>query len=217
MKYAIWITGILASLGSAVATPITIVSDTGNTQGQSILSAAAGEAWTQTGTYSNVTITFRLNGGVMFDGTGTAYLMNQIGAGTTAANEVTAPFAITAPVATSSFITLFSGLNLGPGTYFLLIDGANSSTPVGASGTTSPTYTEDAGVSNIHEMVVTGTEAAFAPASTFSTSTNAFFFTVTGTAGAASSAPEPGTLAMLGSGFGGLILALRRRTKPSGY
>jgi PEP-CTERM motif-containing protein len=213
MKYAILITGILASIGSAVATPITIVSDTGPTQGQAVLSTAAGEAWTETGTYSNVTITFLLNGGVTFNGTGTAYLMNQIGPGTTAANEVATPFAITAPVATSSFITLFSGLNLGPGTYFLLVDGANASTPVGASGTGSPTYTEDSGVGSVHEVIVSGTEAAFAPASTFSTSTNALFFTVTGTAGAASSAPEPGTLAMLGTGFGGLILALRRRAR----
>jgi hypothetical protein len=212
MKYALLTAALLAGMNFATAGPITIVSDSGTGNGQDILSVVAGEEWTQTGSYSGVTISATLAGGVVFPGTGIAYLMNQIGPGTTAANQLASPFAVTAPTASNSSITLFSGLTLGPGTYYLLITGS-SSTPVGWPGTSNPTYTEDAGVSGVAELL-TSTQATYAPASTFTpSSSGAFFFGVTGTPVVGTTTPEPGTLGTLGAGLAGLIVVIRRRAR----
>jgi hypothetical protein len=212
MKF-ILMAGLLVPTGLAFATPITIISATGGQNGQAILASPVGESWTQTGAYTGVTISANLIGGA--GKTATAYLMNQIGPGTTALNEVTAPFLISDSIAASTSITLFSGLTLSAGTYYLLIDGTNAPNPLGWPGTISPTYTEDGGVSGVQELGVSGTEASFSPASTFSTTSTAVFFTVTGTPGATSTAPEPGTLAMLGVGCAGLIVVARRRRTGS--
>jgi hypothetical protein len=82
-------------------------------------------SWTLTANFSNVTIDASL---VSNDDTfrdGTAYLMNAIGPGTTAASEFVAPAIFTAPVGNQfgpvPLTVLFSGLDLGPGTYFLVL------------------------------------------------------------------------------------------------
>ena len=81
--------------------------------------------WTQTASFSNIVIDASL---VSIDDSfrsGTAYLMNAIGPGTTTASEVLAPANFTAPVGSPfgpvPLTTLFSGLTLGPGTYYLVL------------------------------------------------------------------------------------------------
>jgi hypothetical protein len=82
-------------------------------------------SWTQAASFSNVTIDASL---VSIDDTfrdGTAYLMNAIGPGTTPASEVVAPANFTAPLGDPfgpvPLTVLFSSLNLGPGTYYLVL------------------------------------------------------------------------------------------------
>ena len=80
--------------------------------------------WTQTITLTNVTISadIAVSGGLQ---TGTAYLTNAIGSGTTsAANQIAVNTGAFFPVgSTPSLAALFSGVTLGPGTYFLVITG----------------------------------------------------------------------------------------------
>jgi hypothetical protein len=212
MKLLIQLCGLLASSSLALAGSITIASDSGTGNGQDILSNAAGETWTQTGTYTGVSISALLDGGVAGPGMVTAYLTDQIGAGTSATNDITLPSTVVAPTETRGYVTLFSNLTLGPGTYYLVLDGSAFAGPAGWSGTSDPTYTLDSGVGSVNELVISGTQAAFAPASTFTEpGTSAFFFDVTGTPGAPSAVPEPSTVCSLGTGLAGLVyLALRR-------
>lgn len=79
--------------------------------------------WTQTGTYSNVSISADVN----LCGTGSSFLTTQVGAGTTVANEIASGI-FTGPSNCGSnpfpsWVTMFTGLTLGPGTYFLTLNG----------------------------------------------------------------------------------------------
>lgn len=107
---------------------------------------------------------------------------------------------------------LFSGLNLGPGSYYLTL--------VGVSGTGYWQYSNGGSVSPGTGVTVPATApdtyignpiAAYAPASIFSQDTDPSaqgVFDVTGTANAV---PEPSTLALLGSGLVCLVGVSRRR------
>ena len=188
----------LIPTGLALATPITIVSITGSQNGQSVLSAAFGETWTQTGAYTGVTISANLIGGA--DKTATAYLMNQIGPGTTALNRGSGTVSHFGFNRCQYVHYALFRPHAGTGHLLPADRWDERANPLGWPGTLGPTFTEDTGVSGGQELVVSGTEASFSPASTFSTQSGALFFSVTGTPGASSSTPEPGTLAMLGAG-----------------
>ena len=195
MKRLLFSIGLFALAATASAT--TIVSDSGTSNGQAIADWI-GESWTQTGSYTAVTITANFGA----SGAGTAYLMNHLGPGTTAANQIASPFAFSS---SGSNFTLFSGLTLGPGTYYLLVDESTT----GWIGTSNPTYTTDAGVSNISSFTNSGTIAGYSPATTYTTTAGALFFSVTGTP--ASATPEPATLGLLPAPLAGLVLAAKRR------
>lgn len=111
----------LAALAALAVMPVqaqTIISVTG----PNAFYATTGvyTSWTQTGSFSGVTIQAYLysGGGTA---TGTAYLVTQVGPGATSAQQIgaAAPISVTSetPVAT----TLFTNLTLGPGTYYLVI------------------------------------------------------------------------------------------------
>ncbi len=88
-------------------------------------SNAVAASWTQAASFSNITIDASL---VSIDGSfrsGTAYLTNAIGSGTTPASEIVAPADFMAPLGNPfgpvPLTVLFSGLNLGSGTYYLVL------------------------------------------------------------------------------------------------
>src|SRR6185369_9390402 len=95
---------VLLVAGSAAAAPITIVSTTADVSTTGGGGGGLVESWTQTGTYSGVTITAALTN---IQANTTAYLMNQIGPGTNVANQLFAN--------SVTGTTLFTGLTLGPG------------------------------------------------------------------------------------------------------
>jgi hypothetical protein len=113
---------------SQVAHANTIVSVQGDVNFFSIFQAglppepiALEVSWSQTNTYGGVSVFADLNG-FGSSGSGIAYLTTSIGPGTTSADEAAAPDNFTFPSAQQN-VQLFSGLDLGPGTYYLTIYG----------------------------------------------------------------------------------------------
>ena len=80
---------------------------------------------------------------------GTVYLTNKIGPGTTVANLVAPPVPISGLTNTFTVRTLFSGLTLGPGTYYLTFRSTNSN-PLSMSmeGSSTPIIATGPGVSD---------------------------------------------------------------------
>lgn len=102
-------------------------------------------SWTQTESYTGVSIYAPLGKGAANDANSVyAYLTNQVGLGTTAANQI-AQSVVYFSAALDPTVQLFSGLTLGPGTYYLTVW-----SPTMAGGgwefATDPTDTLDRGV-----------------------------------------------------------------------
>jgi hypothetical protein len=156
-------------------------------------------SWAETGSYTNVSISAVLSN--QFDGnansTLTAYLTDQIGPGTTAANVI-ASTSVT-PTNFEETDTLFTGLSLGPGSYYLVL--AAPGDFAGWWGANSPTITTEPGVTDTGDYHADhpngGPNDAFPPASVFlADGADNFLYTVTGDA--SSAAPEPSTLILAG-------------------
>jgi hypothetical protein len=169
-----------------------------------------GISWTQTGSYTDVTISAFLsslaNGG---GGTGTVYLTNQIGPGTTVANQIAVTTVSGVAHSPATATSLFSGLDLGPGTYYLI-----TASNLGGGGLGWNDYAGNAaipgisGTNNFDELAEE--EAAYPPASSFFTAgLNQFDFEVTGDPVAT---PEPSTLVLLGTGLLGIARMTRRKS-----
>jgi hypothetical protein len=178
-------------------------------------------SWTQTGTFTGVNVYADLgeipdDSG---DATGTAYLTNQVGAtATQATNGLAAPFSIDITNTSPELVQLFSGLTLGPGTYYLTIGLTNDE--LGWSGfffSPASTVTTASGVTaNPIGECFGGTEGECTPASyppasaTFTTkASSVFLYKVTGTA--ASGVPEPATAGLMLAALGVGALLLRKR------
>lgn len=89
------------------------------------------ESWSSTNSYTGVSVSFVTNdlfSPPQLGVSGTAYLMSQIGSGTTVSDQI-AKTSFTTNTAGISTISLFSGLTLGPGQYFLVLAGASSDRP----------------------------------------------------------------------------------------
>jgi hypothetical protein len=157
--------------------------------------------WSQTQTYINVTITAEIDPGLSPGATGTFYLMTQIGPGTTTANQIaTTTVTATGPEFNSVLETLFTGLTLGPGNYYLVFGSPNelgwAMAPAGITPVTDTgvTYTLN-GIENVG--------AAYPPATTVPNNFGDIYeFTASGTA-----VPEPTSLASGAIGLIGLIVA----------
>ena len=111
------------------------------------------EGWNQNALYNNVTITAPLednsSGGPIGGVEGTVYLTNSIGPGTTVANLVAPPVTVSGLTNTFTVRTLFTGLTLPPGNYYLTFKSTNSN-PLSMSmeGSSTPTSTFGPGVTD---------------------------------------------------------------------
>lgn len=166
-------------------------------------------SWIQSVTYTNVTITAQLVGDKGAQ-TGTAYLMNQVGPGTTAANEVAAAFDIADGIPASVPFTLFSGLTLGPGTYFLVINPTSPSLQWDF-GLTLPITTLGTGVTTgAQPDQISSLLDPFPPATVFN-QPGQHIFSVTGDLVGVAGTPEPASAAIVLAGLCGIGLVRRRR------
>ncbi len=207
MKQVVFVATLFASVGfGGTIFDVPALSTNGATP------ALAAEGWSETSTYTNVAISADLLAGPGY----TAWLMNQIGPGTTAANQVAVNNNFTA-----NGSPVFSGLTLGPGNYYLVIQ----SPVTGSSGWTvvcafSATCTHSLAPDATFLGVANATSpAAYIPASSFTFRGDAqeFVMTVTGTAGVPT--PEPSTVYLFSAGFGFLAWtrARSRRGQPRRY
>jgi hypothetical protein len=170
-------------------------------------------SWTETDSYTDVTIGANIgvdNGNPSEEATGTAYLMMKIGAGTTMTEELaSAPVSVKGNPGLDSMTTIFSGLSLGPGTYYLVIDPSSVNLPSSMdwdeAGT--PTQTFGTGASDVMAFTATTTNAAFPPANTFASDPFTPIFSVTGDLGVITSpTPEPSTTILLACGLAALAV-----------
>lgn len=207
MKAHYYLFALVAACPAFGTTVVSQLFSAGSTGSFDELSAIS---WTQTGSYSNVDILANIANTSSGTATATAYLMTQIGAGTTAAEEVVAPVtaSITGNPGLNAMTTIFSGLTLGPGTYYLVLD--PNSTDFQWDLTIPPVVVTDSGVT-AGPSVATDTVIAFPPASTFGSESFSFIYEVTGTVGTGPSTPEPSTAVMLIIGVAA-IAAWRKRT-----
>jgi hypothetical protein len=171
---------------SVTGSPSTCAS-TGGNLGDPTTGIVTAVSWSQTSGYSNVTISAALDD---LDGPTltqfAAYLTTSIGPGTTAAQQI-ATANVTAPQVgspTATLTTIFTGLTLPPGTYYLTIYGSVNGPVLGPDcwtfSTGAPTIVTAAGVAGLTDLQVLGV-APYPPASLFHGVSGQDFFQVTGT------------------------------------
>lgn len=177
---------------------------------------ANASSWTSTVGFTAVTIV--VNVGTLNASTPnvSAYLMTHIGPGTTTAQQVAATTFV-APTVVNFFnpppaTTVFTGLSLPPGTYYLVLSSTSGSAAweqnSGAVITgTGVTFAGD------HSAV----PASFPPASSFSANAQIFAVQVTGTPAVLPSTPAPPSLLLTLSGLAaaGLVLARKKWARPA--
>lgn len=185
-------------------------------------------SWRSTNSYTGVSISIQAIGIPGVTTTGTAYLTNSIGPGTTNTNLVAAPSSFvvdfTGRVYTQGPITVFSGLTLGPGTYFLVISSTAPDFNSGfawASASHAQTVVTAPGVDRGVDRIGT-TQGLFAPAYNFQPSlffeSSPLAYIVTGDVNTSNEVPEPSSGALCVCAVGGpvfLRMMLRAFRKPS--
>lgn len=180
--------------------------------------------WSLTLEFDNVTITAPFGVGDNRPFEANAYLTTRIGPGTTVADQIAATTFAFPQIFTGTpypDVTLFTGLSLTPGTYYLTVIGApgssggwgNTNAPVFASDDPGATTSPVSGLfylSNDGHPGNGNDPATYAPATTFITNANGQFplFTATGNI-----VPEPSALALLALTLG---MTVRRQRETRG-
>ena len=160
MRYSLLVAVLLAGPASA-ATLFQVTGPVGiawTSSASQVLYAS----WTQSASFTNVDVSALLGG----TGTASAFLTDQIGAGTTVGNVI-ASTTLSYP-GSATLTSLFSGLSLGAGTYYLIIGGTGAGN---WSQADPPTVTTDPSVSGngygFCSSVPGSCNFGFTPASTF--------------------------------------------------
>ena len=203
---------ILLSGAAAMIVPIkaSTVVDLPFTGGGGFTNVELAASWTQTATHDGVTITADISNPSDPNITATAWLTTSIGPSANPADVVA-----TTPITSD---TLFTGLNLGPGTYYLVVsleipNLSNSywmyDDPAPASPTTAADVTLGSSyIGSFFDFPSFGPSESFVPFNDLQ-----LVYTVTDTS-SFSSVPEPFSCLLLGSGLTciGAFARLRRRT-----
>ncbi len=164
-------------------------------------------SWTSAAAYSNVTVAGEL-GAQGPSPLISAYLTNAIGPGTTVANQIGHVVSV-APSPGPTLFTLFTGLSLAAGTYYLVISGPDNDIALWFPTPGAPTISKapgvvlnDYGFANDNLGAI---DPVYTPASVFQRAALNAKFTVTGTL-----IPEPST-GLLAATVAVLSLRLRPR------
>jgi|GEM_PF-2261605 len=225
--------GMLAVLAAGVGSAANIITVNGGTNlavpGVGTLYVSS---WTQSSSYQNVTITSPLIdatlGGPISGTEGTVYLVNQIGPGATAANNVAPPVTISGLTSVASTPTLWTGLTLPAGTYYVVWVPLHLSNPSMAPLiSTNPAISVGTGVTALAATTTPTALASFPPATGGLTTTTfageGFFLTVTGDLSGTAPPPPPTTpapstllLILMGLCGTGIALGMSRRAAVRG-
>jgi hypothetical protein len=167
-------------------------------------------AWAQGVAYSNVSIAMPLkdfsSGGPIGGVEGTVYLMNHIGPGTTPANQVASPISISGLTNAFTTRTLFTGLTLMSGNYYVVLVPTNAdASSMSPEGSGSSVVTTGASVTFLGAGNTAQSPAAYPPATsiTLGTAEGSFFITVTGDPAGPTPTPEPSSLILTLTAIGG--------------
>ncbi len=213
---------VLCAAG-AVAAPISIVSETGPTSASLLVGAdltsttSATEdlasSWTQSVAFNDVTISVLLGNTGTFDGS--AYLTTAILPGTTTVDQVASVnFAYSYDPSNpggSDWLTLFTGIDLSAGTYYLTLASPGRGT-FGWTAASPLTITTAAGVTDNSDYFAYGNavDTAYAPASELANEHLGLEYQVSGVP-----VPEPATGLLLAAALLACGAYRRTNTRPS--
>ncbi|HEX5228817.1 MAG TPA: hypothetical protein VFW44_13955 [Bryobacteraceae bacterium] len=193
----------LLCFGAISCSAQTVISVTGTSAGTDNEEAVGQVSWTQTGTFTGVTIQATIES-CMGSATGTAYLTRN---GTAVGNQIAVNNALSVNGGASgadTTVTVFSGLTLTPGTYFLTIapNGGNECEELWQNISSSPVVSTGSGVS-AGSSGGTGAGhpvAPYPPQSSFS-NPDSYLFSVTSNAAPPPPTPIPSTAILGGMGL----------------
>lgn len=191
MSRSLLTTTVLVLIGFGSARAATIASVSGAPAIFGVSDSQHGTVnWTTPAAYTNVAIQARLTG----DGAApiTAYLMSQIGPGTTLSHQLATSTLV--PTGINDWLTLFTGLTLNAGTHYLVLSGTPNLSTGWAVATDPQVIQLAAGVTTASYIAnaASGGVSLYPPAGTFGTlNLTPWQFAVTG-----DPVPEPamGTL-----------------------
>ena len=195
---------VICAVTSLTAADNLLLSVTGTCTGDILLGAYddnPGTNWSQTVTYSNVSIAVTLSAlpyNLGYDGTPVlAFLTNQAGSGTTAANQI-AISSLVIPLGTiHTSMVVLSGLTLGPGKYYLSLTGQSQAIGSGAwCGSSHSAVSTGTGVAELGDFFLYPSPSGYPPGQPYHTQPSgsaSLEVSITGTPGTTS--PPPPSIA----------------------